>query len=156
MGKSQETFNKKEREKKRQKKKRDKAEKRAQRKMHKNAAAEAGILKEDNFMYVDEDGNLTSTPPDPTKRRKIKADDIVLGVPKKEDMPEEDPNRTGTVKFFNSEKGYGFITDAISKDSIFVHANNLTEEITEGNKVAFEVEPGPKGPVAVKVKIVKD
>ena len=101
--------------------------------------------------YVDENGVITDTPPDPTKKKKvIKASNIVLGVPKKEDI-EIDPVHQGKVAFFNDEKGYGFIKDLESQESYFVHINNTTEPIGEGDKVSFELESGPKGLVAVKV-----
>ncbi|MBK8193801.1 MAG: cold shock domain-containing protein [Lewinellaceae bacterium] len=63
--------------------------------------------------------------------------------------------RQGQVKFFNDEKGYGFIIDAETKDSVFVHINNLTDPLRENDRVTFEVEMGPKGANAVNVKLVK-
>jgi cold shock CspA family protein len=66
-----------------------------------------------------------------------------------------DPIRKGTVSFFNDSKGFGFIRDSETKESVFVHANNLLEEIKEGNLVSFEVEMGHKGPTAVKVKLIR-
>lgn len=152
MGKSQETYSKKEREKKRQKKKRDKLEQREQRKQ---AKAERGTKTfEEMLSYVDENGNLTSTPPDPTKKPKIKAEDIVLGVPPMEKVA-YDPIRKGHVKFFNDDKGFGFIIDEETKDSVFVHINNVSEPIQENDKVTFEIENGMKGPAAVRVNLIK-
>ena len=58
----------------------------------------------------------------------------------------------GTVKFFNTRKGFGFIEGEDSKD-IFVHANNLIDQIIDGDKVTYEVEDTPKGPSAINVKI---
>ena len=105
--------------------------------------------------YVDEFGNISSTPPDPTKKKeKIKAEDIVIGVPPKEELA-NDVERKGVVSFFNDSKGYGFIKDSDSGESFFVHANGLTEEVKENNLVTFELEPGQKGLQAVKVKIVR-
>lgn len=144
------SFGKKEREKKRQKRKKEKAEKKAQRK------AEGGDRSksfEDMIMYVDEFGNLTSTPPDPNRKSKIKKEDIEISVPRQGDLPEQDPIRKGRVKFFNEEKGYGFIIDSATNDSIFVHANGLRDHIQERDRVTFEVEMGPKGPNAVNVKL---
>jgi len=141
------SFSKKEREKKRQKRKKDKAELKAQRKLEGNKTQE--------FMYLDEDGNLTSEPPDPTKKkREYKLEDIEVSTPKKEDVPEEDKTRTGIVKFFNHDKGYGFIADKVSGDSVFVHIENITGDIREHDRVEFELGSGPKGPVALSVKIV--
>jgi CspA family cold shock protein len=58
----------------------------------------------------------------------------------------------GTVKFFNNAKGFGFITND-GGDDIFVHANNLLDEIKEGDKVSYDVEETPKGLSATNVKI---
>lgn len=152
MGKSQESFSKKEREKKRRKKKQEKRERKEQRKL---AKADNGKKTfEDMLSYVDENGNLTSTPPDPKKKKVIKAEDIIVGVPPSE-KTKEDPIRKGRVKFFNDEKGYGFIIDDDNQQSIFVHANDLDEPVEEDGKVTFEVEMGMKGPAAVRVKIIQ-
>ena len=62
---------------------------------------------------------------------------------------------TGTVKFFSTSKGYGFIRDLETQDSVFVHINEFQDDIMEGNTVNFEVEKGLKGPAAVRVKLVK-
>ncbi|MBK78401.1 MAG: cold-shock protein [Flavobacteriaceae bacterium] len=61
-------------------------------------------------------------------------------------------SKTGTVKFFNRAKGFGFIEGEEGKD-IFVHANNLTDQISDGDKVTYDVEDTPKGPSAINVKI---
>lgn len=148
MSRSQQSFSKKEREKKKRKKKQEKRERREQRKLEK---AETGKLSfEDQISYVDFNGNLVSEPVDPSERKKVKAEDIILGIPPKEDVVEEKV-RTGKVKFFNHDKGYGFITDLANQDSIFVHAVNLTVAINENDKVTFETQQGPKGPMAVNV-----
>ena len=63
-------------------------------------------------------------------------------------------SKTGTVKFFNQAKGFGFIEGEEGKD-IFVHANNLTDQISDGDKVTYDVEDTPKGPSAINVKIKK-
>ena len=151
MARAQETFSKKENEKKRLKKKNDKEEKRKER----QANATSGQSLEDMLAYVDEDGNITNTPPDPNRKRKeISLESIQVSVTKQEDREPEDTMRTGTVSFFNDSKGYGFIKDQASQESIFVHANALGGlTLKEGNKVTFEVEPGQKGPTAVRVKM---
>jgi cold shock CspA family protein len=149
MGRSQETFNKKEVKNKRDKKRKDKEKKRLARK---DTEKKGGL--DDMIAYVDENGMITSTPPDPTKKKVFNVEDIEIGVPKGDNTP-FDPVRKGTVSFFNDSKGYGFIRDAETKESIFVHANNTLEEIKEGNLVSYEVEKGPKGLTAVQVKIIK-
>lgn len=149
MGKSTETFNKKEREKKKLRKQQDKKEKAEDRK----AASAKGKGLEDMMAYVDENGNITSTPPDPSKRKKVLAENIQIGIPKQDDIQVE-VIRNGIVSFFNDSKGYGFIRDLQSQESIFVHVNGLMEQIREGDKVTFETEQGQKGLNAVKVKKV--
>jgi cold shock CspA family protein len=151
MAKSQDSFNKKEKEKKRIKKNQEKLERREQRKAEK---AEGGTVAfEDMISYVDENGNFSSTPPDPSKRKEIKVEDIILGASSRYTTPEE-TTRHGRVKFFNEEKGYGFIIDAETKDSVFVHINNLASPLRENDKVTFEVEMGAKGANAVNVSLV--
>jgi len=152
MAKSQQTFNKKEREKKREKKKKEKRERREQRKMEKEERGKVSM--EDQIMYLDENGNLTSEKPDPTKKFQIKAQDIKLGVPQNTKEP-MDSVRRGKVKFFSSDKGYGFITEKVTKDSIFVHANDAYDDIRENHIVEFEVGKGPKGLKAINVVQIK-
>jgi cold shock protein len=60
---------------------------------------------------------------------------------------------TGTVKFFNEAKGFGFIKDAASSKEYFVHSNGLKDSIREDDKVTFELEEGRKGLNAVNVKL---
>ena len=63
--------------------------------------------------------------------------------------------RTGTVKFFNESKGYGFITDEETGKDIFVHASGINaEELREGDKVSYEEEEGKEGKVAAKVAVI--
>jgi CspA family cold shock protein len=62
---------------------------------------------------------------------------------------------TGTVKWFNDAKGYGFIAQENGTKDVFVHFSNIAGEgfksLTEGSKVEFEVREGAKGPEAVNV-----
>jgi CspA family cold shock protein len=60
---------------------------------------------------------------------------------------------TGTVKFFNESKGFGFITPTSGGKEVFVHVTGLIDHIRENDEVTYEVEEGKKGPSAVKVKI---
>ncbi len=149
MGRSQETFNKKEVRNKKEKKRKDKEKKKLARKEGERSSMD------DMIAYVDENGMLTDTPPDPSKKKKIKAVDIEIGVPTRAAAEELDPIRKGTVTFFNDSKGFGFIKDIETKESVFVHINNVIDEIKEGNLVSYEVEMGHKGPTAVRVKMQK-
>lgn len=58
----------------------------------------------------------------------------------------------GTVKFFNSTKGFGFITPSTGGKDLFVHSTGLMDDVYEGDKVTFEIQDTAKGPSAVKVK----
>jgi cold shock CspA family protein len=78
-----------------------------------------------------------------------------LGATKNEPINPEDLIRTGIITFFNEAKGYGFIKDSVSQDSVFLHINATSEAVKENMKVTFEVEKGPKGSSAVNVKVVK-
>jgi cold shock protein len=60
--------------------------------------------------------------------------------------------QTGTVKFFNDEKGFGFIKEEGSEKEIFVHASGLIDKVTRDDKVEFELKDGKKGPNAINVK----
>jgi len=62
--------------------------------------------------------------------------------------------KTGTVKFFNESKGFGFIIEADSNQEYFVHVTGIIDEIKEGDNVEFELKEGRKGLNAINVKIV--
>jgi len=148
MAKSQESINKKEKETKRFKKQKDKLLKSEERKKN----SQGGGL--DNMIaYVDENGNLTSTPPDPSKKRVIDVESIQIGVSKRteDDVP---AIRKGRIDFYNDQKGFGFIKEIGTQEKYFVHVNGLLDEIKEGDTVVFELERGLKGMNAVRVKKV--
>jgi cold shock CspA family protein len=149
MAKSQQSFNKKEKEKKRLKKRKDKQARKEERRAASAEAAEAGT--DSMIAYVDEHGNITDTPPDLSKKKKIDASKIELGVPKR-DQEDENTVRKGRVAFFNHSKGYGFINELDTQEKFFVHVNGLIDEIDEGDKVSFELERGLKGMNAIRVK----
>jgi cold shock CspA family protein len=103
---------------------------------------------------VDYNGHLTDTPPDPSMKVDIEAENIVLGIPKKDKINDLDTVRTGKVSFYDSSKGYGFINDLDSQEKYFTHVSGLIDQIKENDKVSFELEKGLKGMNAVKVKLV--
>jgi cold shock CspA family protein len=147
MARSQETFNKKEKEKKKLQKRKEKDEKREQRK----ANSKKGKSFEDMIAYVDENGNLTSTPPDPHKKIELKLEDIQLGAKSRDHSEEAEEGNKGRVTYYNQSKGYGFIKDARTKESIFFHLNSVITPVREGDMVSFEMARGPKGMNAVSV-----
>ncbi|GAB1404158.1 MAG: cold shock domain-containing protein [Lentimicrobiaceae bacterium] len=61
---------------------------------------------------------------------------------------------TGTVKFFNDSKGFGFIKDDDSEQEYFVHASGLVDEIRENDQVSFDLKEGRKGLNAINVKVI--
>ena len=148
MGRSQESFNKKEVRKKKAKKRQDKEKKRLAKK---DDDKKGGL----DYMiaYVDENGRLTDTPPDPASKKKTKVEDIEISIPRQDPNDKPDPIRRGRLTFYNDSKGYGFIRDAETQESVFVHVNEFQDDIMEGNMVSFEVEKGQKGPAAVRVKL---
>jgi len=149
MGRSQETFNKKEVKNKKEKKRKEKEKKRL---VRKESGKKSSF--DDMIAYVDENGVITSEPIDPSRKTEIKLEDIAVSVPKGS-TEEVDPVRKGTVSFYNESKGFGFIKDLETKQDVFVHANNVLGEIKEGNLVTYEVENGQRGPNAVRVQISK-
>jgi cold shock CspA family protein len=151
MGRSQETSNKKEVKNKKEKKRKEKAKKRL---IKKETGKKSSF--DDMIAYVDEFGMLSATPPDPTKKKVINPESIELGATKDDTSQKSDYIRKGVVTFFNESKGFGFIRDMENRQSVFVHANNLLEEIKENNIVSFEIGKGPKGPTALKVKLFKE
>ena len=151
MGRSHETFGKKDVRTKKEKKRKEKEQKRLERKESKSS----GNL-DDMIAYVDEFGNITATPPDLSKRTSIQTEDIKVGVPKMAEPDPADLIRHGTVSFFDDTKGFGFIKDAMDKQDVFVHVNGLLEPIREGNRVSFEVVKGLKGLNAVNVKVERE
>jgi len=59
---------------------------------------------------------------------------------------------TGTVKFFNASKGYGFIKNNDNGQEVFVHVTGLIDQISQDDQVTYDVEVGRKGPSAINVK----
>ena len=148
MAKSRETYGKKENQKKKLKQRQEKAEKMEERK----ANAKKGKSLNEMMAYIDENGHISDTPPDPRRMKIFLQEDMQISVPKQEARQEGDSLRKGVVTFFNDEKGFGFINDLQTQERVFIHINQLTEPIKEHDKVSFEVEVGFKGLSAVNVK----
>jgi cold shock CspA family protein len=146
MGRSQETWNKREHEKRKRQKKQEKEARKEERKARGGNSFE--------IAYVDEFGNITSEPPDPAQRTEVDPEEISINVPR-DTAPEEPALRTGVVTFYNDSKGYGFIRDGMTKESIFVHARNVAEPLHENLRVSYEVEKGPRGLSAINVKVAR-
>lgn len=146
MARSQDSFSKKEKEKKRLKKRQEKLQRKEQRK------SEGTSTMDDMIAYVDANGNLTDTPPDPAEKEEVELESIAISVPKKSDE-EEETVKFGILDFFNDSKGFGFIREIGTKEKYFVHINGMIDDnINEGEKVSFELERGLKGMNAVNVK----
>lgn len=150
MGRSQETYNKKEIRNKKEKKRKEKEKKRLEKKDN-----EKKNSLDDMIAYVDEQGRISDTPPDPEEKEEIKLEDIETNPADRENEEPADIIRKGTVSYFNDSKGYGFIVDEETKESIFVHINDAHDDIKEGNRVTFEIGKGQKGPAAMDVKLLK-
>ncbi len=145
MAKSRETFNKKNKEQKKQKKQQEKQEKMEERKQN----AKKGKSLEEMIAYVDENGNISDTAPDPKNKKIFKAEDIQIAIPQGN---ERDRTLVGTVQFFNEEKGFGFIVDELNRERFFFHSSTLTEMIALNDKVEFEKQAGERGWVATDIK----
>ena len=141
------SFTKKENIKKKLQKKKEKSARREERKEFNDKGKEL----DDMIMYVDANGQLTSTPPDRSNDEGVDLSNIQLGAAP---IEAEEIIKRGTVTFFN-EKGYGFITEEKSKENIFFHSNNCTELVKKGNRVSFEIEKSPKGFSAFDIKVIK-
>lgn len=148
MARARESFNKKDQEKAKLKKRKDKEQRKEERKA--NSGKGKGL--DDMIAYVDEFGNIMSTPPDPASKQEINPEDIRIGVARRED---DDPAwnlKTGTVTFFDEARGFGFIREHGSGMSVFVHTSETEKPLKEKDVVTFETERGPKGLNAVRVK----
>ena len=62
--------------------------------------------------------------------------------------------KQGTVKFFNENKGFGFITQDNGDADLFVHKNDLIQQISKGDRVSYDIAEGPNGFNAVDVKLI--
>jgi CspA family cold shock protein len=93
----------------------------------------------------------------PRRRRGWRAGSVVVRPSTTALLLKEKAMATGTVKFFNAEKGFGFISREGGSD-VFVHFSNIEgsgyKSLNEGDTVEFEVAPGKKGEEAQKVRLI--
>ncbi|MDR2628253.1 MAG: cold shock domain-containing protein [Dysgonamonadaceae bacterium] len=141
------SFNKKEVQKKKEQKRKEKQKRKEERK-----AGGGGSL-DDMIAYVDENGVITTTPPNPVKKQEVEVESIAVSTPKKEEV--EEPVLIGRVEFYNAGKGYGFIKNTAGTDKYFFHVSNAPVGIAEGDKVSFELERGEKGVNAVRIVLLQ-
>ena len=149
MARSKESFSKGDIRKKKEKKRKDKLAKKQARKENPSSG---GL--DDMIAYVDEFGNITDQPKDPSEKEEANLEDIEVSIPKS-DGTARDKTLTGVVSNYNDSKGFGFISIDNSRESVFFHVNNTLEDVQEGSKVVFETEVGLKGPAAINVKLLK-
>ncbi|MCG8574096.1 MAG: cold shock domain-containing protein [Flavobacteriales bacterium] len=147
---SNQRFSKQEKEKRKQQKKKEKKARKEERKSREKNSLDSMIA------YVDENGMITDRPPDPEKKREeVDLESIDIGGSQKTEEEAEESfsgKYKGSVRFFNTSKGYGFINEQKSGNSYFVHENNCIDPISEGDAVTFDLKDHPKGKVAVDVK----
>jgi cold shock CspA family protein len=134
----------------REKKKKQKQKEKEERKAIRKANSNKGKSLEDMMAYVDHNGQLTDTPPDPKLKVEIKAEDIQLGA-RSFTKEESHAPKTGRVSIYNNERKFGFIKDSQSQEKIFFHISDTDGDIKEGDIVSYETMHGPKGTSAVHV-----
>ncbi|WP_346237531.1 cold-shock protein [Niabella insulamsoli] len=140
-----ETWNKREREQKKRNAKKQKAERKLERKEN----TDKGKSLDEMMAYVDENGNLSETPPDKNVKR---SQYIPPTVANSNELNQVEKTRIGVVTFFDTGKGYGFIKDSETGESIFVHVNSSSVQLSENLKVSFEIQKGPRGFAAANVQ----
>ena len=144
-----ETFSKRERRKKKIERRREKELRRDERR---NTVTKGKSLDE-MMAYVDENGNLSETPPDPKKSYTIAAEEIVIDIPKAAPADSEELP-TGVISYFDPAKGYGFIVDEQTKERLFVHVKSLVQpdmELNTGDRVSYTAMRSQRGMQAVAV-----
>lgn len=146
MAKPKQTSQKLDREKKKRRKQQEKEEKRIERKANSNKGKGFDSM----MAYLDHNGQISDTPPDPKLKVEIKTEDILVGARSfVKDNGQE--IKSGRIAIFHSERNFGFIKDGQSQQKIFFHASETNFEIHEGDFVNYEVISGFKGPNAVRV-----
>ena len=147
MARSQNTFNKKEREKKKAQKRKEKVAKRLEKKEQGTDSSMDSMM-----VYLDANGNFVNTPPE-ENNMEVDETSIQISTPKSAPI-DMDSERRGKVTFYNDQKGYGFIEQDGTQEKFFLHHTNLTGHVEEGTKVKFKIKKGEKGFDAIEVKTV--
>lgn len=143
-----ESFNKREIEKKKAQKRQEKEQRKEERKANKDKSFD------DMIAYVDENGNISSTPPDLTKKKVINEADISL-TSKNMGGAQVESGHKGIVKIYHADKGYGFIKEDGTNEEFFFHYSEADFQVAQQMRVSFETERGPKGMNAVRVKKIE-
>ncbi|MGV8096707.1 MAG: cold-shock protein [Mangrovibacterium sp.] len=138
------SFNKRELEKKKEQKRQEKQKRKEDRKASNSTGSFWNMI-----AYVDENGVITSTPPNPDNKQEVDAGNIAVSTPKKEET--EETLMKGRVEHFNQGKGYGFIKNIGGTEKYFFHISNVSGQINEGDIVSFQLERGQKGMNAVRI-----
>lgn len=145
------SFNKRENEKKKQQKRAEKQKRKDERKTSGKSSFD------DMIAYVDENGMISSTPPDMQNAEEVNQEEILISTPKKEAGDAEEVEiRQGRVEYFSKSKGYGFIKSLKHADKYFFHISNASGDITEGSLVTYDLERGNKGLNAVNVVPIEE
>lgn len=141
------TSGKREREKQKEQKRKEKQRRKEQRQ------SEGTSSFDDMLAYVDKNGVLhASLEEAQAVEEKIDASQIEVSTPKKEEV--EEVPLTGKVDFFNASRGFGFVKSNVDGEKYFFHISSAPENITEGDKVTFELERGARGMSAVRMTII--
>lgn len=137
------SFSKKENNKKKQKKQQDKLSRREERKSNNNK----GKSLDEMLVYVDVNGNFTSVPP----HLQNKEEDLARAKKAKMNQDELITDFSGVVSYVH-EKGYGFITEAITNENVFFHYGQLNEPINKNDVVEYKKERTPRGYQAIEIR----
>ena len=138
------TYNKRENEKKKHARRAEKQKKKEDRKL----LGKANSF-DDMIAYVDENGMISSVPPELRQKEEINQEYILISTPKKEDVAPV--ILRGSVDYFNEAKGFGFIRDLSGTEKYFFHVNNVVDDISVNDIVTFDLERGDRGLSAVNV-----
>lgn len=146
MAKPKQTSQKSDREKKKKRKQQEKEEKKVQRKANSNK----GKGFEHMLAYMDHNGQISDTPPDPKLKVEINPEDILLGA-RSFIRERESDTKTGRIAIFNADRNFGFIKDSLSQEKIFFHVSGTNFDVQEGDVVTYETSSNAKGISAVNI-----